>query len=140
MRTLTKKRNRLTHQITSALGLFQSCVQDNGFEQEKSKFDVIQSTLKHFHQDVNDFLKSLRELLDIEKDLFTDALFLADSSDDYQRWAKLEENSNRVRSLHFQSYVSLVVQNCLSPCALLLRLFSGPMKLCDKRQDKLMDF
>ena len=137
MKSITKKSNRITQQISNALGLY-AYQEDESFKREESYFRYMERSVKNFIIEVHLFLNSLRDLLDSEKNVFTDLLFLFE--DDFNTFYKFENSSNQRRSVQFQNYVNRLTKSVLNPLNGLVSFMHGPHKLISKRYDKLLDY
>ena len=58
----------------------------------------------------------------------------------FETFNKFERSANLKRSVDFQNYVDKLIPNVLQPLKMLINMFSGPLKLIDKRLDKLLDY
>lgn len=161
IKSLKKKSNRISLQISNALGLFSRQVVDEKFNQEETLFRLIDKLVRIVYNDVNLYLNSLRvslieifhillidiffivhiiskDLLDCEKNIFDDLLKMFE--DEFQTFYKMDQFSNTTRSVEFQNLVNKIMPNVLNPLNSLIGIYNGPNKLIEKRNDKLLDY
>ena len=87
--------------------------------------------------EINYFLFS-KSLLDCEKDLYTDLLFIFD--DEFEKYHKFENSANKRSSVHLQEYADKMIHHILTPIKSLLKSLNGPNILISKRNHKLLDY
>ena len=61
-------------------------------------------------------------------------------TEEFDTFYKLDLFSNTTRSTEFTNHINKVVPNVLMPLKNLIDMYSGPNKLIEKRNDKLLDY
>lgn len=135
---------------------------DDNFLRVEEEFRFVEKSVKNFATDLNSYLANfkvsvtktnrgimmefetclndpkIKEVLDYEKNMFTDMLFIFD--DEFQLYSKFESGANARRSIDYHDYSNQVIHYVLNPLNILGNCFNGPNTLINKRTHKLLDY
>ncbi|KAL3842358.1 hypothetical protein ACJMK2_020381 [Sinanodonta woodiana] len=139
LHSIKKKSNRFRERFSANLGIVDQ-TRDENFEKEESKFRALEKTVKIFIKDVQAYIDQVQENLSCQES------FVADLDDFYmekrvcQEVQQYQKVFNYLKDEIFTDFKSQVSDLVVSPLTQLSQTFVGPIKVIQKRYDKLLDY
>lgn len=137
--SVAKKSSRLRAKLSSSLGLSMAPKDELFLEQERS-FQSLEKTVRMFLRNLDNLLNQLQEEV---VDLFhlsevLGAFYMERRND--QDVDEFRTTQRLIMNHYWQDFKTLVERRVTLPLMSLHELFEGPMKLIEKRNDKLLDY
>ncbi|KAK3591896.1 hypothetical protein CHS0354_005105 [Potamilus streckersoni] len=139
LHSIKKKSNRFRERFSANLGIVDQ-TRDENFEKVESKIRALEKTVKIFIKDVQAYIDQVQENLSCQES------FVADLDDFYmekrvcQEVQQYQKVFNYLKDQIFTDFKSQVSDLVVSPLTQLSQSFVGPIKVIQKRYDKLLDY
>ncbi|XP_015783985.1 dynamin-binding protein [Tetranychus urticae] len=139
LHTVMKKSARLGSRLTTTFG-FSTGIKDEKFEEEANKFKIVEKTIKIFLKDLHCFIESMQEFVNTCFQVSENvATFYAEKCNQ----SDVEEFRTCQRLLkteHWEAMKNALELHVINILKQLLSRFQNPIKLIEKRNDKLLDY
>ena len=139
LKTVKKKSSRLGFRISSTFGL-SSTTKDPEFEGQMIRFKRIDKMIKIFLKDLEYFIKSFE---DFTKSGFSLSELISNYYDDKRNQLEVDQFRqvhHKIVTDYFSEFKMTLDQQIVEVLKKLVMKFDGPMKLIQKRNDKLLDY
>ncbi|XP_008265755.2 rho guanine nucleotide exchange factor 38 [Oryctolagus cuniculus] len=134
--SISKKSKRMTNHL-KILTRGESQVKDNTFNREEKLFRSLEKTVKHSVKNISFCLQHIQDAMPFALQSVTELQEISYNKDEKEK-GNSDSSSNASNPCHdFATHLQRLV---LSPLSALLSLFPGPLKLIQKRYDKLLDY
>ncbi|XP_059488491.1 dynamin-binding protein-like [Neocloeon triangulifer] len=137
LHSVTKKSSRLSAKLSSTLGI-SNTVRDEAFNEQARVFLSLGKSIRSFHQGIESVLFHIKEAVSAQ-------LGLADAISDFfddksANNVDFKEAQNFISKELLQQFISSLQKYVLDTLNIILELALGPLKLIEKRNDKLADY
>ncbi|XP_058522962.1 rho guanine nucleotide exchange factor 38 [Ochotona princeps] len=134
--SISKKSKRMTNHL-KILTRGESQVKDNTFNREEKLFRSLEKTVRNSVKNISFYLQLIQDAMPCAQQSVTELQEISYHQDEMEK-GNSDAPSNNSNPCHdFAAHLQRLV---LRPLSALLSLFPGPLKLIQKRYDKMLDY